>query len=169
MLYYSLCRLNRRRLKVTAYQGNEGKMSSEKKKILFLCTGNSCRSQMAEGWARSYYSSNWDVYSAGTHPRDIDPRAIKVMAETGVDIAGQRSKHMDELIHIPFDLVVTVCDSVVEECPVFPRASRQTHRQFDDPPSLAMESSTESEALACYRRVRDEIRQFVEELLGSGE
>ncbi len=150
-------------------QGTEVKVSSEKKKILFLCTGNSCRSQMAEGWARSYYGSIWDIYSAGTQPKDMDTRAIKVMAEVGVDIAGQRSKHMDELLNISFDLVVTVCDSVIEVCPVFPGASRQTHRQFDDPPSLAMESSTESEALACYRRVRDEIRQLVEELLGSEE
>lgn len=129
--------------------------------ILFLCTGNSCRSQMAEGWARHLHGERVRAYSAGVRPKGLDPRAVAVMAEAGVDISGQASRHVDELLEIPFDWVVTVCDSARESCPLFPGKARVVHRGFDDPPHLAEGAATEEEALAVYRRVRDEIRALV--------
>ena len=137
-----------------------------KRKILFLCTGNSCRSQMAEGWAQALHGDVIEPYSAGTAPARVDPRAIQVMREAGVDIAGHRSKHLDDLIGIAFDVVVTVCDRANESCPVFPGPVRRLHAGFDDPPRLAASAATEDEALAHYRRVRDEIRAFVDALPG---
>jgi arsenate reductase (thioredoxin) len=137
---------------------------AKKLKILFLCTGNSCRSQMAEGWARKLKSGAVEPYSAGIAPHGVDPRAIKAMAEAGVDIAGQRSKHVDQLAGIEFDYVVTVCGHAHEHCPVFPGSARVVHAGFDDPPSLAREAAGEEEALEHYRRVRDEIRAFVQGL-----
>lgn len=134
-------------------------------KILFLCTGNSCRSQMAEGWGEKLLAGKAEVFSAGTNPGTVDPRAIKVMAEAGVDISGHRSKHADELNGIAFDLVVTVCDKARESCPVWFGKAEKLHRSFEDPPFLAKEAGTEEEALAHYRRVRDEIRVFVAGLL----
>lgn len=133
-------------------------------KVLFLCTGNSCRSQMAEGWARHLRSDVIEPYSAGVEPHGLDPRAVKVMAEAGVDISGHRSKHIDELKAVEFDVVVTVCDSAREACPYFPDPARKIHKDFDDPPRLAAGARTEDEALPHYRRVRDEIRRFVESL-----
>jgi arsenate reductase len=133
----------------------------DKRLILFLCTGNSCRSQMAEGWARHLCGDRLEVFSAGTAPQDVDPRAVAVMAEESVDISGQRSKHVDEFLNIPFDLVVTVCDSARETCPFFPGGGKKVHRSFDDPPYLAAGAANEEEALAHYRRVRDEIRDFI--------
>ena len=133
-------------------------------KVLFLCTGNSCRSQMAEGWAGKLYPGVIEAYSAGTAPHGLDPRAAKVMAEAGVDISGHRSKHADELKDIPFDLVVTVCDKARESCPVWFGKAKKMHRSFEDPPFLAKDAKTEEEALAPYRRVRDEIRKFLEDL-----
>ena len=133
-------------------------------KVLFLCTGNSCRSQMAEGWARHLKGDVIEPYSAGIAPRPLDPRAVEVMAEAGVDIAAQRAKHVDELGHVEFDFVVTVCGHAHEHCPVFPGSTRVVHVGFDDPPQLAAGAKTEDEALAHYRRVRDEIRAFVERL-----
>ena len=135
-----------------------------KLKVLFLCTGNSCRSQMAEGWARHLHGSTLEPYSAGTRPGRVDPRAIAVMREAGVDLSGHRSKHLDEILDVGLDWVVTVCDHANESCPVFPRDVNRTHVGFDDPPRLAAEANTENEALAHYRRVRDEIRVFVEKL-----
>jgi len=132
-----------------------------KPKILFLCTGNSCRSQMAEGWARQLKGDSIEPYSAGVEPHGMNPLAIKVMGEAGVDISGQRSKHVDELRAVPFDYVVTVCDHANETCPVFPGPVKRVHAGFDDPPRLARNAKTEGEALAHYRRVRDEIRAFV--------
>ena len=132
-----------------------------KRKILFLCTGNSCRSQMAEGWARHLKGDTLDAYSAGIETHGLNPRAVRVMAEAGVDISGHRSKTVDELKDIPFDLVVTVCGHAHEHCPIFPGAAKIIHAGFDDPPALAKYAGTEEEALACYRRVRDEIRAFV--------
>lgn len=129
--------------------------------ILFLCTGNSCRSQMAEGWARHLHGERVRAYSAGVRPKGLDPRAVAVMAEVGVDISGQASRHVNELLEIPFDWVVTVCDSARESCPLFPGKARVVHRGFDDPPHLAEGAATEEEALAVYRRVRDEIRALV--------
>ena len=135
-----------------------------KLRILFLCTGNSCRSQMAEGWARHLRSGCIEAYSAGIETHGLNPRAVRVMAEAGVDLAGHRAKHVSELGGIAFDYVVTVCDHASEHCPVFPGKTKVVHVGFDDPPRLARAARTEEEALAHYRRVRDEIRAFVESL-----
>ncbi len=133
-------------------------------KILFLCTGNACRSQMAEGWARALHPGRLEPFSAGAVARGLDPRAVVAMAEAGVDISGQRSKTLDVLDGSEFDGVVTLCDRAAESCPVLPGAPRHVHRPFDDPPVLARDARTEEEALAPYRRVRDEIRAFIETL-----
>lgn len=136
-------------------------------KLLFLCTGNSCRSQIAEGWTRALKSDSIEPYSAGVAPQGLNQSAVRVMAEEGIDISGQRSKHVDELNEVPFDLVVTVCDHASETCPVFPGGTRVVHVGFDDPPRLAERAGSEKEALDHYRRVRDEIRVFVESLPSS--
>mgnify|MGYP000018977576 CR=1 FL=1 len=133
----------------------------KKWKVLFLCTGNACRSQMAEGWARALQGDVIEPYSAGIETHGLNPYAVKVMAEAGVDISGHRSKHVEELKGIDFDFVITVCDHAHESCPVFPGRTRVLHVGFDDPPRLAKTAKTEEEALAPYRRVRDEIRAFV--------
>ena len=133
-------------------------------KILFLCTGNSCRSQMAEGWARSLKGDVIEAYSAGVATHGMNPHAVAVMAEAGVDLAGQHSKHVDDLAEVEFDYVVTVCDNAAESCPVFRGRARVVHRPFDDPPRLAREAASEEAALSHYRRVRDEIRDFVSTL-----
>ena len=133
-------------------------------KVLFLCTGNSCRSQMAEGWARQLKAGVVEAYSAGVETHGLNPNAVKVMAEAGVDISGQRSKHVDELTGIPFDYVITVCASAQERCPFFASNATAVHAPFDDPPALARGACTEEEALNHYRRVRDEIRVFVERM-----
>jgi arsenate reductase len=133
-------------------------------KILFLCTGNSCRSQMAEGWARHLWPDRYDVYSAGIETHGLNPNAVKVMAEAGVNISGHRSKHLDEVRDVVFDWVITVCDNAHEQCPLFPGKTRVIHAGFDDPPRLAKTAKSEQEVLDCYRRVRDEIRHFVEQL-----
>jgi arsenate reductase len=137
---------------------------ADKARILFLCTGNSCRSQMAEGWARHLKGASVEPYSAGIEVHGLNESAVLVMAEAGVDITGHRSKHVRELIDLPFDYVVTVCDHANEHCPIFPRPVRHVHVGFDDPPRLARDARTEDEALVHYRRVRDEIRAFVETL-----
>lgn len=131
-------------------------------KILFLCTGNSCRSQMAEGWARSLLHDRVEAYSAGIETHGLNPHAVKVMAEAGVDISHHHSKHVHELHDIEFDLVFTVCGHADEHCPMFPHKTRVIHQGFDDPPRLAKDAKSEEEALTHYRRVRDEIRQFIE-------
>jgi len=136
-------------------------------KILFLCTGNSCRSQMAEGWARHLRGDRIEPYSAGTEPHGLNPLAVRVMAEAGVDISGHSSKHVEALMNIPFDYIITVCDNARESCPVFPGPTRTRHVGFDDPPALAKSAKSEEEALGHYRRVRDEIRAFVETLPGA--
>lgn len=133
-------------------------------KVLFLCTGNSCRSQMAEGWTRRLKSELIEPYSAGIEAYGLNARAVKVMAEAEVDISGQCSKHVDELLNVPFDYVVTVCDHAKESCPMFPGNVKRVHISFEDPPRLAADAKTEEEALTHYRRVRDEIRAFVERL-----
>jgi len=137
---------------------------TKKLKVLFLCTGNSCRSQMAEGWARHLKGDVLEAYSAGIETHGLNPRAVQVMAEAGVDISGHRSKHVDELRDIPLDWVITVCDHAQESCPLFPGRVKLVHVGFDDPPRLAAGAKSEEEALAHYRRVRDEIRAFVETL-----
>ena len=136
----------------------------QKMKILFLCTGNSCRSQMAEGWARHLKGDRIEAFSAGVDPKGIDPLAVRVMAEAGVDISGQGSTHVDEVSQVAFDYVVTVCGHAHENCPVFPGRTRVVHVGFDDPPRLAEGAREERERLVPYRRVRDEIRAFVETL-----
>jgi len=133
-------------------------------KILFLCGGNSCRSQMAEGWTRKLKGDAIEAYSAGIEARGLDPRAVQVMAEANVDISGQRSKLADELKDMAFDFVITVCDSARESCPIFPGPAKVFHAGFDDPPHLAKNAQTEEEALRHYRRIRDEIRAYIETL-----
>jgi len=132
-----------------------------KQTILFLCTGNSCRSQMAEGWCRHLKNKDYDVYSAGTETHGLNPLAVKVMAESGVDISMHKSQLVDEFEELHFDTVVTVCGHAHENCPLFSNATRIVHVGFDDPPTLAKTAETEEEALTHYRRVRDEIRDFV--------
>lgn len=133
-----------------------------KLKVLYLCTGNSCRSQMAEGWTRHLRGDVIDSWSAGTVPKSLDPRAVEVMREAGVDISEHRSKAVDELLDLELDYVVTVCDGARESCPVFPGRARIVHRGFEDPPKLAEQAASEEEALLYYRKVRDQIREFVE-------
>ncbi|MCC6694773.1 MAG: arsenate reductase ArsC [Candidatus Hydrogenedentes bacterium] len=142
---------------------------SVKLKVLFLCTGNSCRSQMAEGWARALKGDFLEAHSAGIETHGLNPHAVTVMKEAGVDISTQRSKNVRELMDTEFDYVITVCANAHETCPVFPGKARVVHVGFDDPPRLAASANTEEEAMNCYRRVRDEIRAFVETLPGGLE
>ncbi len=136
-----------------------------KQRLLFLCTGNSCRSQMAEGWARALRKDQLEAYSAGIEQHGMNPFALRVMEEAGVDISGHASKTVDMLRDVPFDIVVTVCDHARETCPSWLcETARMVHAGFDDPPALAKAAETEDEALTHYRRVRDEIRAFVEQL-----
>ncbi len=137
---------------------------NHKKNILFLCTGNSCRSQMAEAWTNYLHGDKFQAYSAGVEKTRVDSLAIKVMNEAGIDISGNSSKLVDELSGIDFDLVITLCDHARESCPFFPGSTRKMHQGFDDPPSLARNSASEEESLGHYRRVRDEIRKFVLDL-----
>ncbi len=136
--------------------------------LLFLCTGNSCRSQMAEGWTRHLKSDIVNAYSAGIETHGLNPSAVKVMAEAGVDISGHKSTHIDEFRDIPIDIVVTVCNHAHETCPFFPGGSKVVHVGFDDPPKMAKEiaerGGSNEEQLDCFRKVRDEIREFVENL-----
>ncbi|MDP3427169.1 MAG: arsenate reductase ArsC [Humidesulfovibrio sp.] len=136
-------------------------MPVETLNILFLCTGNSCRSQMAEGWTRHLKGQEFEAYSAGVERHGMNPYAVRVMAEAGVDITGQTSKLVDELPQVTFDVVVTVCDNAKENCPYFPGAARRVHKAFGDPPRLAAGLTGEEAILDVYRRVRDEVRDFV--------
>lgn len=138
--------------------------SKRRARILFLCTGNSCRSQIAEGWARRLKGGLIEPCSAGIEKHGLNPLAVKVMAEAGVDISAQRSKLVSELGGVAFDYVVTLCGDASERCPVFPGRTRVVHVGFDDPPKLAAGAETEDGALVHYRRVRDEIKAFVETL-----
>ena len=119
---------------------------------------------MAEGWARQLKGDSVEAYSAGIETHGLNPSAVAVMAEAGVDISGQRSQHVDEFADVEFDYVVTVCSSAHESCPVFSGDAKIVHVGFDDPPALAKQAASEAEAMDCYRRVRDEIRKFVESL-----
>jgi arsenate reductase len=141
--------------------------SNKKLKVLFLCTGNSCRSQMAEGWARHLKSGVIEACSAGIEKHGLNLLAVKVMAEVGVDISGQKSKVLSELEMEDLNYVVTVCDNAHENCPVFPGSAKVVHVGFDDPPKLAEGAETGEEALVQYRRVRDEIKAFVQTLPGA--
>ena len=133
-------------------------------KVLFLCTGNSCRSQMAEGWARALKGDVIEAYSAGIEKHGMNPHALKVMAEAGVDISKQYSKTTAEIGPVPFDCVVTVCGHANENCPIFPGKAKKVHAGFEDPPKLTKDMPDGEGKLAVYRRVRDEIRKFVETL-----
>lgn len=144
-------------------------MKPEKLKILFLCTGNSSRSQMAEGWARRLRGDRIEAHSAGTAPKGLDPRAVSVMVEVGIDISAHTSKSIESLTHLSFDYVITVCGHAHEQCPFFPGKTKIMHRGFEDPPLLAMDAKSEEEALIHYRRVRDAIRDFIESLPDSLE
>jgi len=132
-------------------------------RVLFLCTGNSCRSQMAEGWAKHLKAGQIEAYSAGTEPHGLNPLAVRAMSEVGIDISGHTSKRPEE-IGVEFDYVVTVCDSAHESCPIFPARTRVIHVGFDDPPRLAKGAASDEEAMPHYRRVRDEIKSFVQTL-----
>jgi len=132
--------------------------------VLFLCTGNSCRSQMAEGWARHLKADTVEPYSAGIEKHGLNAHAVKVMTESGVDISTHTSKTLDELKGITFDYVVTVCGHAHETCPMFPQNAKVVHVGFDDPPRLAAQETDPDKAFSHYRRVRDEIRAFVETL-----
>jgi arsenate reductase (thioredoxin) len=136
-------------------------------KILFFCTGNSCRSQMAEGWVRQLKADVIEPYSAGLARHAVHPRAVLVMSEVGVDISKQYSKTMAELGHVRFDYVVTVCGHASEKCPAFPAPTKVVHVPFEDPPSLGWHLPEGEPKMAPYRRVRDEIRRFVESLPAS--
>lgn len=133
-----------------------------KKRILFLCTGNSCRSQMAEGWARHFHNTWLDAYSAGVEKHGMNKFAMQVMLESGVDISAQSSKLLTELADLQFDLVVTVCGNAHERCPIFPGKTHVAHIPFEDPPALAKNLTDQQEILNCYRKVRDQIKNFVE-------
>ncbi len=142
-------------------------VENQRLRVLFLCTGNSCRSQMAEGWARALKGDTIEAHSAGVEPHGMNADAVRVMREAGIDIGGQRSKHLDELKDVTFDFVVTVCDHAHESCPVFPGRTKVIHVGFDDPPKLAKNAKDEASRLAPYRRVRDEIQAFVRTLPAS--
>jgi arsenate reductase len=145
-------------------QSHSHQTTSAKLRVLFLCTGNSCRSQMAQGWAAKLKGDLIEPYSAGTAPHGMNPNAIQAMAEAGVDISKQHSKHVEELLGVDFDYVVTVCDQANEACPVFPGHTQVVHVGFDDPPRLANGATTRDETMAPYRRVRDEIKAFIQTL-----
>jgi len=133
----------------------------DKMKVLFLCTGNSCRSQMAEGWARHLKGDVIEAYSAGVWPAGVNPKTIKVMEEAGVDISDQSSKHVNELLWIDFDYVITLCDNARQQCPVFPGKTKLIHRMFEDPVAVI---DSEEKMLQNYRRTRDDIKEFIETL-----
>src|SRR6266446_3219940 len=137
---------------------------SDKKRVLILCTGNSARSQMAEGLLRHDAGEKCDVESAGTKPSIVRPEAIAVMRELDIDISGQRSKHVDEFQGQNFDYVITVCDNAKEACPVFFGAAKRLHHSFEDPAALA---GSEAERMTLFQHVRDELRAYLREFARS--
>ena len=139
---------------------------TSRKRILILCTGNSARSQMAEGLLRHLAGDRFDVASAGVSPTQVRPEAITAMREMGIDISQHRSKSVDEFSGQPFDYVITVCDNANEQCPVFPGTTERIHWSFDDP---AMAEGDEQARLAVFRRVRDEIRDRLRTFLAADE
>ncbi|NKE70296.1 arsenate reductase ArsC [Candidatus Manganitrophus noduliformans] len=134
---------------------------SERKRILFVCTHNSARSQMAEGWVNFLYCDRYEAFSAGTAPSRVDPRAIQIMAEVGINLSQHRSKNLDEFQGMKFDYVVTVCDRAKGVCPSFPGGKVILHQSFDDPAP-----STGAESLSDFRRIRDEIKKWLEGMFG---
>ena len=141
---------------------------SGRPRVLFLCTGNSCRSQMAEGLLRAKAGGRVEALSAGTKPHGLNPLAVRAMSELNIDISRNTSKSVADLAGTPIDLAVTVCDSARESCPMFPGAKKTIHHSFDDPPALAKTARSEEEAMPHYRRVRDEISQYIDALLAQG-
>jgi arsenate reductase len=137
----------------------------EKKRVLFICTHNAARSQMAEGLLRALYGNRYDVFSAGTEPGMVSPYAIKVMADIGIDISAHRSKSLQEFLDQKFDYVITVCDHAKESCPYFPGGKKILHKSFEDPSAL---TGTEEEIMAGYRQVRDEIKSWIENEFPNG-
>jgi arsenate reductase len=132
---------------------------SDRKRVLILCTGNSARSQMAEGLLREMGGDRFEVKSAGVNPSKVRPEAIEAMREVGIDISGHRSKSADEFVGQDFDYIVTVCDNARETCPVFPGHAERIHHSFEDPPAPG--AADPEETIAVFRRVRDEIREWV--------
>lgn len=137
-----------------------------KKKVLFICTHNSARSQMAEGFLNALYGDLYEAYSAGTEPSRVNPYAIRAMAEIGIDISHHRSKHLREFLGMEFDYVITVCDSAKDSCPFFPGGKRYIHQGFEDPSKA---QGSEEEIMEKFRRIRDEIRAWVESFFGWGK
>ncbi|MEH6628527.1 MAG: arsenate reductase ArsC [Motiliproteus sp.] len=143
--------------------------ANEGRRVLFVCTGNSCRSQMAEGWCRHIYGDRIQAYSAGLQAQGVNPVAVTVMGEAGVDISKQCSNDLSGYQTQNFDLVITLCGNANDHCPVFPD-SHQIHRPFDDPPHMAAQHQEEQQQLECYRQVRDQIKQWMsglDNLIGS--
>jgi arsenate reductase len=131
-----------------------------KKRVLILCTGNSARSQMAEGWLRHLAGGRFEVASAGTRPAGLNPNAVQAMAEVGIDISGHRSKSVDEFSGQQFDYIITVCDNARESCPVFPGPGKRLHHNFEDPAAAPVGAQ-----LAVFRRVRDQIQAYLQEFV----
>ena len=129
----------------------------EKKNVLVLCTGNICRSQLAEGYIRHFHGQKANVYSAGVETHGVNPKAIATMAADGIDISGHTSNHVDEYLHISFDLIITVCDHASERCPIFPSSAQRIHHNFSDP---AKATGSEQEIMAAFAAVRDEIKHY---------
>ena len=132
------------------------------KRILVLCTGNSCRSQIADGYLRHFAGSNAEVYSAGVETHGVNPRAIAIMKEDGIDISNHTSNNVNEYTNIPFDFVITVCDNAKERCPVFPTTAQKFHHNFPDP---AKATGTEEEIMQAFRSVREEIKAYCKEFV----
>ena len=133
--------------------------TNNKIKILFVCTGNSCRSQIAEGWARHLKGNVIDAYSAGIRPIGVNSRAIKVMAEEGVDISNQKSQSLDEFSEIDFDYVITLCDNAAQRCPTLMNKARVIHKPFEDP---YFATGSEKDIMETFRKVSNNIRNFIE-------
>ncbi len=145
---------------------DKGESNGEKKTIYFFCTGNSCRSQMAEGWAKKYLSDNWNVYSAGIEAHGLNPNAVKVMNEVGIDISNQTSDIIDPELLSQSDLVVTLCGDAADRCPMTSPHVRREHWGFDDP---AKAKGTEEEKWAVFQRVRDQIGECIQKFAETGE
>jgi len=136
------------------------------KKILFLCTGNSCRSQMGEGFMRHMAGNKFDVFSAGVEPAQLNPYAIKVMAEAGIDISSHKSKSVNEFLEQEFDYVITVCNHAKQVCPIFPGQYERIHWDIEDPAEI---SGTEKEKMVFFRKIRDEIKEKCQRFLNKFE
>lgn len=143
-------------MNLAALQGAANKQTNMKK-VLVLCTGNSCRSQIAEGYLKYFAAGKAEIYSAGVETHGVNPRAIATMKEDGIDISDHTSNNMDEYRDIPFDYVITVCDNARERCPFFPSSAQKFHHNFPDP---AKATGTEEEVMAQFRAVREQIKEY---------